>query len=245
MLPSDARARFRKLLNIFQLGDAASLRSAMDECRCIISGSAALYMFHPKAFIPADIDFYVPRCGALDFEYALYQRGYKPVNRNGEPKEPQYPSDAIFTVLRLYKVGVAQSLNLVITRDHNPFSAVTAFHSTLVMNAITSDAVVSLYPFLTLSGRGLINIDNPATRRCFAKYIERGFQLSVYASAWWPFAKHDCATSGYCNGAQRSLEDQDVLSIPFDPTHTVVNQNFTPFSWRLSARECDMADRQH
>lgn len=239
MLPSVACGRFQKLLDIFQLGNATTLRKDMDECDCIISGSAALYLFHPTSFTPADIDFYVPHCGVLDFGYALYRRGYEPAQSDSDAKQPCYPSDAVISVMRLYKPGVTHSLNLVVTRDKNPFSAITQFHSTLVMNAITSNGVLSLYPLLTLSGRGVINVNNAATRRCFQKYISRGFELSFYSSAWSQFSKHDCASSAYCSKARRSINDGDVLTVPFDPTVAVVNK-FSPFSWHLRALVCDL-----
>ena len=55
MLSQTACARFQRLLDMFELGEAESLKLDMNVSNCIISGSAALYVFHPDAFVPGDI----------------------------------------------------------------------------------------------------------------------------------------------------------------------------------------------
>ncbi|PPQ97503.1 hypothetical protein CVT26_002792 [Gymnopilus dilepis] len=203
----------------------------MDASDCILSGSAALYLLHP-VFIPNDLDFYVPLDTAVDFEYALHQRGYNPIHVDREHHESYYTSDAIATVARLQKPGVRRTINLITTRSNNPFTAVAQFHSTLVMNAITSDAVLCFYPLLTLGGRGIINVDTSKTRSCFKKYEDRGFEFTTTDSPWAQFADHICSTSAYCMKTVRSIDDSHVLSIPFHANSPPISK-FAPFSWSL------------
>ena len=71
MLPVTASTRFQELLDMFRLGAAGDLKRDMKKTNCVISGSAALYMFHPGIFIPNDIDCYVAEEGASQFKEAL------------------------------------------------------------------------------------------------------------------------------------------------------------------------------
>ncbi|PPQ97804.1 hypothetical protein CVT26_012850 [Gymnopilus dilepis] len=146
MLPSVARARFQKLLNMFRLGDAESFKREMDVCDCIISGSAALYVIHPTTFVPNHLDFYVPVDSAFDFEYALHKLGYR--KDDDEDNPPHYGNGPILLVLRLRKAGVVPTINLIITSTTNPLKAIVQFHTTLVMNVITSEGIICLYTLL-------------------------------------------------------------------------------------------------
>ncbi|PPQ65713.1 hypothetical protein CVT26_000331 [Gymnopilus dilepis] len=227
MLPNVARQRFFRLARIFDLGDVDTLKQEMDEASCIISGSAALYVLHPHSFIPNDLDFYCPESSAPDIQYALFQRGY--TDHEDQTRESHYPPPTIIAVHRYRKRGVRRSINLVVTRSENPLTAVVEFHSTLVMNAITADGILCLYPMLTLSGLGVITVDTPAARRCFEKYRDRGFRFS---NSFW---SHNCGLSVYCRKTWRSIRGNHVLGIPFSDDDTVMTivRKFAPFRWRL------------
>ncbi|KAF8874507.1 hypothetical protein CPB84DRAFT_1690087 [Gymnopilus junonius] len=133
----------------------------MNVASCVISGSAALFMFHPDAFIPNDVDFYVSSSGADKFTTALHARGYR--EKEEQPMQTLYGKTFALRVGHLYKIGVTGMVNLIITCDANPFNTLVQFHTTLVMNAITSDAVISLYPTTTLSGEGVVTVNTEKT----------------------------------------------------------------------------------
>ncbi|PPQ81452.1 hypothetical protein CVT26_007745 [Gymnopilus dilepis] len=228
MLPPVARARFERLITMFDLGDPDTLRLEMSKCCAIISGSAALYVFHPNAFTPGDVDFYVPHSTANRFICSLHDRGF--FDNSADDKKATYPSREIVAVSRFWKRGNARSINLIITQSVNPLAVVVQFHSTLLMNAITGRGVICLYPLLTLPGRSVMMVDTPKARKCFAKYGRRGFRFQSI------FASHECLSSAYCRNARRSLEDGDVLSVTFQYQPQSMNaaiHGLTPFHWQL------------
>ncbi|PPQ65632.1 hypothetical protein CVT26_000574 [Gymnopilus dilepis] len=183
MLASIALKRFRGLVHLFQLGSPAALRADMDRSDCIISGSAALFIFHPTTFIPNDIDFYLPIANAIHFEYALFRRGFTEIVDNSS--RVPYRGDSIVTVVRLRKPGMSRTINVITTRDLNPLAAVVEFHSTLVMNAVMADGVVSLYPLLTLAGRGITTTNDASSKR------RRHFLTQKFGHFLWQLKRVD------------------------------------------------------
>ncbi|PPR03252.1 hypothetical protein CVT26_008081 [Gymnopilus dilepis] len=225
MLSETACKRFQQLLNMFQLGDAESFKLEMNVTNSIISGSAALFMFHPDAFTPNDIDIYVPQTGANEIQEALRQRGYN--EKEGEPTHFIYGQETAIIASRLYKLGVTGTVNLIITHALNPVAAVVQFHSTIVMNIITADGLICLYPVLTLAGRGVITTRSKNTRRCFIKYILRGFSLQSQ------FPEHNCNLTAYCRDKLRSIEDSDILAISFTArgSRETILSSLAPYEW--------------
>ncbi|PPQ81112.1 hypothetical protein CVT26_011228 [Gymnopilus dilepis] len=228
MLPPVAHARFNNLIEDFGLGDPVSLRREMVKYNSIISGSAALLVFHPGAFTPGDLDFYVPAANAANFKAVLKDRGF--FDNCEDNKRPYYPSSNLLTTCRFWKEGLGRSVNLITIRGDNPLVVVVQFHSTLLMNVITGHGVVCLYPLLTLPGRGLIMVDTMKARKCLVKYGRRGFRFQTV------FASHQCDYTGYCRNATRSIDDKDVLTVPFEYQPQSANTSIaglTPFQWRL------------
>ncbi|PPQ97808.1 hypothetical protein CVT26_012852 [Gymnopilus dilepis] len=84
---------------------------------------------------------------------------------------------------------------------------------------------------LTLAGQGVINVDTPKSRACFRKYIRRGFEFRSH------FPNHTCKATPYCNKTLRSIEDEHVLKIAFQPEMgRCPTKNLAPFMWRLQGQ---------
>ena len=127
---------------------------------------------------------------------------------------------------------MGRTINLITTRCENPLAAVAYFHSTLVMNAITADGIICLYPLLTINGRGIALVDTPRTRMCFSKYKQRGFRFSR------DFDRHICKTTAYCKKSLRSISDDQNLEVSFEPNVIgTVARKFAPFEWQLDREE--------
>ncbi|KAF8873858.1 hypothetical protein CPB84DRAFT_1753147 [Gymnopilus junonius] len=189
--------------------------------------TSVLHILHPEAFVPQDLDFYVPQSGAHEFKEALHQRGYK--EKEDQPKCRFYGDTPVAKVGHLYKVGISGSINLIITCSPNPLSVIVKFHSTLVMNVITSDGVLCLYPLLTLAGQGVMTRNTRGTRSCFLKYIFHGFTLKLQ------FTQHQCMSTAYCHSTMGSIDNPDVLVVPFTRrgSRESTLDSFSPFHWQV------------
>lgn len=133
-------------------------------------------------------------------------------------------------------------LNVVATRLSAP-TTIFVFHSTVVMNYITWDAVVCAYPQLLSEHRGLINTDldqeRADTEVCLTKYRSRGFQLHKSALPWFP--GHVCGVHKYCGRTLRGLDDSAVLRIGLSSHDIGVSMDVVDpgLRWKLAVRgEC-------
>lgn len=88
--------------------------------------------------------------------------------------------------------GVIQSVHRIDCRNHvfevigvvrSPQATILQFSSTLVMNYLTYNEVVSLYPTFTQQGVGLISysaVNQRSTRLSVLKYVKRGFCMTYH-----------------------------------------------------------------
>jgi len=197
----------------------------------VVSGSAALALIHPQQFLPNDIDFYV-----LPFAFAgvlryVEDHGYKikPFDRS----LCNYYHQNIVVIKLVHPVS-HKSVNVTTGLDNHVVKLITRFHSTLVMNYLSWFGLVDLYPEWTMEKRGLIVTDNPASRGCHAKYVERGYTL--YRDVFQltePLEEHICSFDPYCPTSVRSLHDGHSLVEPFDSNGFPFKKSDRDMAWSL------------
>lgn len=137
-------------------------------------------------------------------------------------------------------------VNLIMT-NYESATATLLFHSTVVMNFVTWDALFCLYPRMLRDGVGLANSDR-MDRRSFCegplqKYRSRGFRILRSAHEWMP--EHICGISGYCGLTERSIFDDATMYIQLSNSVGMpVNSVSRNIAWKLATSHAcgDSAD---
>jgi len=150
----------------------------------------------------------------------LYRRtnhGYQVVTpRPHYPHEKKYPGSKIILTL---KGDDGEKIDVIGTTDH-VLATITQFHSTIVMNYISSHGIVSLYPAWTMQRNGLATKRNMPCRTV-DKYRARGFKIAYTTAELAKYnANHVCGEDICCPKTKRYLLDGLSLFIPFDDKGT-------------------------
>jgi len=125
-----------------------------------------------------------------------------------------YPTSShrILSIKVLRSSDSSRRVNVIICEGPHVLSTISRFHSTLVMNYVSSYGVVCLYPLWTMMDMGFIinRGNNQLMEPYLSKYIHRGFKLSrTLGCGQKPASTH--SEDAICN-----LHDKDILFIPFD-----------------------------
>lgn len=127
-------------------------------CQAVISGSAALYVLQPllaTSWIPNDLDIYVSQNNLRLLLAALAIEGYHDVLTSA-PHVKHYSCRHLHTTITL--TCSHQTIEVIVSKDAcSAISPIYLFHSTLLMNFLTHDAMCCSYPRLTLRGLSLIH----------------------------------------------------------------------------------------
>lgn len=189
--------------------DPDDFRTMLDCTGAIISGSLALQFIarrFTRTFQAKDMDLYVAEFQApvvIDwlrfhgYELVYHSRDFlatRIVESNRITFNPTktaniavgtYPIRSGHAVFKFYNESKAREIDLIVT-VYSPFFAIICFHSTGLMNFITSRLAVSLYPrssllericLVTRSGGGL------RMQRVLAKYERRGYSITFCNSS--------------------------------------------------------------
>ncbi|KAI6023472.1 hypothetical protein EDC04DRAFT_2574486 [Pisolithus marmoratus] len=119
-------------------------------CDGVISGSTALHILLPKTGTPwmlADLDLYVPKNHSELMLSCLTAEGYAAVPE-GEDDQMTYTSTDEGHIVHLTK-GKCR-IDVVISETVCMLSPIFHFHSTAVMNFVSTDMIFWTYPRLTL-----------------------------------------------------------------------------------------------
>lgn len=269
LLMDNTRARIRALLARFHLEEEETLET-MRDCKAIISGSAVLDVLEGSeetTFTPSDLDIYVPmNTYSILRDFVTIVAGYVPAHvhqnvREIDPSELNYGarsgtgerSSRPRSRRRLISQGIRhiryfvnprtrKMINIVITALGSPTSAVLMFHSTLVMNFITWNTVVSAYPAFTARRVGIISTartrETTGTTNAIQKYEERGYDIKRTAADVAP--GHECGTIPGCSLSIRRIDDEHAMWIGFygciEERRDVIDVNLT---WRLARTQRD------
>ena len=235
LVPRDAILSLdEEFLSVIKLFHLPSVSSVCDLLLCsgaVISGSAALALFFPGAFLPRDLDIYVASYGAARVIAYLHDHAYR-IDPLYSPGAGIYDNGAV--VFKLSHEWSTTEINVVIYREDNFVNHIAKFHSTIVMNYVSWYGLVCLYPNWTLQKKGLITVDNLVSRPCIKKYENRGFVLlSDNKEVAGPSSAHICGMTAECPETTRDLHDDGCAFQPFEGHRQMLAAYETAFTWNL------------
>ncbi|KAG1859901.1 hypothetical protein C8R48DRAFT_774615 [Suillus tomentosus] len=217
----------------------------------VVSGSCALNLVQAREGAVAinDLDVYTTIQNFDEFVRFFTETEHYTMKRNfHRPPPGPYNTTGIAKLFRLENNG--RNVDIIVTNLSSAISPIFQFHSTVVMNFISAEAVFCAYPGWTLDGTGLIhprmykqNATNLATVRSLAKYMQRGFtlyseiaQLAVHESR--------CVRTYYCPQITRSTNDKGKLAWTFgreERDGALVSANYIDTKaviWSLGGDQC-------
>ncbi|KLO11400.1 hypothetical protein SCHPADRAFT_855455 [Schizopora paradoxa] len=198
----------KHLLRFFP--DPLAFRSIQASTKTVISGSTALQFLNRTIYPNSDLDLYVSAeesfalCTFImskeggSYVYKRYShqspnfmaawkrvRSWKPAEGIEEDPFDQawtgYGSNWIRTVFNFFAKTETGRRNVqVIVTTFDPLSSILGFHSSVVMNAITVDMAISLFPEATFEENLNLFLGRARSENCQAaldKYKERGWEL--------------------------------------------------------------------
>ncbi|KAJ7157063.1 hypothetical protein C8R43DRAFT_832426, partial [Mycena crocata] len=186
------------------IDDPAAFRSILKQCGAVVSGSQMIQFFDRTTYHGSDMDIFLRIGGVLPMSGWLENQGYNLISsHNGYPdvkrkvnrlliskmnEHPCVQNDTVKAVHNYQRfiasltVVYSQKIQLI-TVDMNPIHHVMFdFHSTAVMNYMTSDAVVAVFPISTFilrksyTTRCRKETETHTTQWRF-KYKDRGFRF--------------------------------------------------------------------
>ncbi|KAJ7258987.1 hypothetical protein C8J57DRAFT_1073393, partial [Mycena rebaudengoi] len=165
--------------------------------RSIISGSLPLAILTGGTFIPNDMDIFVP-CSQEQTMLALLEIQYGCIP-TASVRGQNYINSEVANVRWLSTTDSAWHINLMTCTGECPVSALWHFHSTLVMNFISSKGIYSAYPKLTLHHWGILSasfyshsLDGHCRRKSIIKYRKRGFSFRTSLDITGSRRRHVC-----------------------------------------------------
>ena len=178
------RYRFRQLVKPF-VCDIPAFSNALRKHGAVISGSLALYYFVGcNDWYPNDMDVYV----SYD-EFPAFIRAVETDPSILFVASPSTPDSKLTTSnsldiaeVRKYITPTKRSVDVIRSRRPTPLSPLVSFWTSLLVNFLTPDCVVSAFPRMVFNGRGYVkefgmNARDTAAMR---KYSGRMFQENEY-----------------------------------------------------------------
>ena len=204
---------FKEMLGRYEL-EWNALRAIMVATGAVISGSTALAVLLRGEFIPQDLDIYVDAKGFTAILVFLTNHGYQvTTTRPHYAQKTKYPESK--NVLTLKRDGKGEKIDVIVAEAHVP-TTITQFHSTVVMNYITSYGIICLYPEWTMRKNGLVTRKN-MPHQILKKYQGRGFKMAHTSAELEKYdVNHNCGEHVCCPRMKRHLRDGLSLFIPFD-----------------------------
>lgn len=205
-----------RVIRLFDIEPSEMLR-LLHATSGVLSGSAVILALMPWTFEPGDLDMYVPKSQA---DYALSVVKDMFDFRQSKAIGPYLQIPSVDRIIWLEKGHI--KLNLIVSSSESAIEPIFHFHSTLVMNFISSLGIFCAYPDLTFKRRGLINVGKPghrgadsATKICIQKYRQRDFHLSATINTWADIRGHVCTKDSSCPHTIRTIYDSGSLFYAF------------------------------
>ncbi|PPQ74447.1 hypothetical protein CVT24_000035 [Panaeolus cyanescens] len=217
------------LAEFFNQHEIPLFRLLQKETGLLISGSFALRFLTRQYFDQvSDLDLYIEdRYGSMALRW-LSSIGYARSSRQPPRHRPQCKIRAVFTLERRGK-----TIQVIATRS-SAFSVILDFHSTCVMNVITSDYAVSLYPQATLHHMRSVVLhrqgwDERRSAGPLLKYENRGYEI-VYTPEESDISSRN---SDFFIG-RRYLGDSMCWTLELETGYTGLGNPVNGNSWELS-----------
>lgn len=211
-------ARFLRIVVPFGL-DGKKLLRLMSRSQSIISGSAALLMLHPGAFIPGDLDIYVTAAEAVGLVMDLISSTPYEFSKTIQHKPCDYKNTGgIRTVHWLAHATLNKEINIIVVTGKDPLMTVMQFDATHVMNFITPTGFGCAYPRLTMAKLGLVNalsmiaVSKP---NWVKKYDDRRFRIEHKLGDFPRPIIHQCTINPSCPQTPRHTRDAHMMYFDF------------------------------
>lgn len=167
--------RVHDMLTLY-FDDVHSLKSIMDRSEAFISGSFATAIITNLSFMPKDLDFIIPATNYSLFESFLHENGYQSDTSTTHLPDYHYT----WKVHHFARHRPDNTTYIDVTESTAPntdhYSILSGYHSSAVMNAITTSTFTVYFPQFTYRN---INIPNRESAYkladCLQKYERRGF----------------------------------------------------------------------
>lgn len=215
----------------------------------IISGSAALLALLPWSFEPNDLDIFVPNCKS-EFVIQHIQDifGFRLTHTSLTP----YRTNPEIAAIHWFEKDRIK-INVITSTTDNALEPLFHFHSTALMNFISSTGIYCAYPTLTLSYRSLPNANvlvrgqkEGSLNKCLDKYRERGFTVFDTLGEMEDMANHICSQHPCCPHTLRSIYDHGGLYYEFEKPRWMdkndmlrINGAESTSVWTLGANRCN------
>ncbi|PPQ80640.1 hypothetical protein CVT26_007112 [Gymnopilus dilepis] len=178
-----------------------AFRRLLRRCNAVVSGSFALQFFQRRRYIGSDMDIYLRCAGVKEFCLWMKHEGYRNVDGDASYVRTNFPEDTlkavaprnskhgpllgVHTFQRM--VGSArghievQRVQLIVV-DTDPIEHILFnFHSTAVMNFLSANRAVAIFPMNTFVQRVsfVTHAPPPASKHIIwrRKYRKRGFTI--------------------------------------------------------------------
>lgn len=219
----------RHLSRFFE--DVLSFRSLQARTATLVSGSSALQFFDRSFYPESDLDIYVHMPRRHEVGRWLLNAGYKFVpsmmqSTDFEDAASETEVDDIYgdiergicTVFTFRKPGINGGEELkvqLMVAARTPMDIILCFHSTCVMNIISYNKAISLYPRATLEERRALvcQTNGSSPQEALAKYELRGWEILRALPPPW---EHTYDRNGPFRVGRRWIEDGDSWVIPLD-----------------------------
>lgn len=243
----------RQLLDPMAI-DVIKLFSLLHKTKSVISGSFALRCLFPGpnllTYKPNDLDIYVP-AGAHKkvVSYIKKRFAYKIVKAS----QTSYCITGVRYVIWMQN-SHGGTINVIVSIGNYALLPIFSFHSTMVMNFVSSTGIYSAYNDLTRSQLYIENRGRQSTDRrsqelidkCLEKYHQRGFSPL-------PNKPHFCGYSWDCPRTIRNLGDPAAFFFPFASRPWLQDGDFVYqiFSgggsvvWCFGGRRCNFSASAH
>ncbi|KAJ7429598.1 hypothetical protein B0H11DRAFT_1766922 [Mycena galericulata] len=221
----------------------------------VISGSSLVPILTGADFTPNDLHVYVPKAKESQMLLAIEGMGF--TNQRTEART--YSN--ITGIIRVHWLTKADHIiNIVVVDGENALIAILYFHSTIVMNFLSTHGLFCIYPDLTLYRLSIFSnmtmLDNFTREKhedCFAKYTQRSIIFAPSLRNFPEWSTHTCGQDPSCPHTIRSLHDGNGLFIPLvshlESPQTVHNvplrmlyDGFTSVVWSLGGTACSEED---
>ncbi|KAJ6630437.1 hypothetical protein B0H10DRAFT_1687997, partial [Mycena sp. CBHHK59/15] len=189
--------------------------------RSVISGSLPLAVLTGGSFIPKDLDIYVP-ASQEETLLELIKMHFQCNTVASLHGENYTDNNAVATIRWLSAGEGGHRINIMTCTAESAILPIFYFHSSLVMNFISSVGLYCAFPELTINKTAIPaaaffekDFNKNQMIGCFNKYTLRGFNFNLSANNNRSGSEHACFADSSCPRTLRTLYDGKGLFIPY------------------------------
>ena len=218
-------------------------------CDAVVSGSHALRILLPTAttsWEAKDLDIYVSAARVGQLINLLCREGCELAAVDAQTAH-EYASSSVKEVISLWRQQ--HRIDVIISGTDDPITPVFEFHSTVIMNFITAEAICCAYPSLTLRQKSIVNpyalYQHPLGRTSLGsweKYEERGIEYTCCPCNLGRKRLCCCKACSLLDGACMWVNVLALPCAPYDPAAIFEQLGVFDVEWRLGGCVCGCLD---